>query len=124
VRAWVPNPDAMLKPGEFVRVVVVFPDVRDAVLVPQRAVIDQQGGTYTLVVTPDDMVESRRVALGATHDGMQQITEGLAAGERVIVDGVQKARPGQKVVARPLGSDGGPAVAAPAQKDAAAASAE
>ena len=126
VRAWVPNPDAMLKPGEFVRVVVVFPDVRDAVLVPQRAVIDQQGGTYTLVVTQEDTVESRRVTLGATHDGMQQITEGLAAGERVIVDGVQKARPGQKVVAKLMGADAdaGPAVAAPAQKDAAAASAE
>ena len=96
VRALVPNPEGALKPGEFVRVVVVFPDVRDAVLVPQRAVVDQQGGTYVLVVKGDDSVESRRVALGSTHDGMQQITDGLAPGERVIVDGVQKARPARR----------------------------
>lgn len=100
VRALVPNPDAALKPGEFVRVVVIFPDVTDAVLVPQRAVVDQQGGTSVLVVKSDDSVESRSVALGASHDGMQQVTSGLASGERVIVDGVQKARPGQKVVAK------------------------
>jgi membrane fusion protein (multidrug efflux system) len=125
VRAWVPNPDALLKPGEFVRVVVVFPDVRDAVLVPQRAVQDQQGGTYLLVLKADDTVESRAVTIGASHDGMQQITEGLAAGERVIVDGVQKARPGQKVVVKPMGANGAPAVAAPGEPaDAAAASAE
>jgi len=101
VRALVPNPEGALKPGEFVRVVVVFPDVRDAVLVPQRALQEQQGGSYVLVVKPDDSVESRRVTLGAAHDGMQQITDGLASGERVIADGVQKARPGQKVVAKP-----------------------
>jgi RND family efflux transporter MFP subunit len=125
VRAWVPNPDAVLKPGEFVRVVVVFPDVRDAVLVPQRAVQDQQGGTYVLVVKGDDTVESRKVAIGPTHDGMQQITDGLVAGERVIVDGVQKARPGQKVVAKAMSGDRGvPAVAAPAEQDAAATSGE
>jgi multidrug efflux pump subunit AcrA (membrane-fusion protein) len=52
-----------------------------------------------LVVTPDDIVESRRVRIGALHDGQREIIEGLAAGERVITDGVQKARPGQKVVA-------------------------
>ena len=100
VRALVPNPEGALKPGEFVRAVVVFPDVSDAVLVPQRAVIDQQGGTYVLVVKDEGTVESRSVALGASHDGMQQLKSGLSAGERVIVDGVQKARPGQKVVAK------------------------
>jgi hypothetical protein len=58
------------------------------------------------VVKGDDTVESRAVALGVTHDGMQQISEGVAAGERVIVDGVQKARPGQKVAAREMTADG------------------
>ncbi len=116
VRALVPNPEGALKPGEFVRVVVVFPDVRDAVLVPQRALQDQQGGSYVLVVKPDDSVESRRVTLGATHDGMQQITDGLASGELVIADGVQKARPGQKVVPKPW-TDGGAASEAAAQAE-------
>jgi membrane fusion protein (multidrug efflux system) len=114
VRALVPNPDGALKPGEFVRVAVIFPDVRDAVLVPQRAVVDQQGGATVLVVKDDGTVESRPVRLGAAHDGMQQITDGLAAGERVITDGVQKARPGQTVVTRGAVEAAPPASAPPA----------
>jgi membrane fusion protein (multidrug efflux system) len=102
VRALVPNPDGALKPGEFVRVIAIFPDIADAVLVPQRAILDQQGGTYVLVVNDDDTVVQRPVRLGALHEGLQQIVEGLSAGERVIAEGVQKARPGGKVVATPL----------------------
>jgi len=119
VRAIVPNPDGLLKPGEFVRVVVVFPDVQNAVLVPQRAVLDQQGGTYVLVVKSDGVVEQRQVALGAAHQGMQQIADGLVSGEQVIVDGVQKARAGQKVVAK----QAPPETKAPAEAEAPAAGA-
>src|SRR5262249_13910316 len=100
LRAKVPNPEGMLKPGEFVRVIVVRPDVTDALLVPERAVQDQQGGNYVLIVKSDGTVESRTVTIGATHEGLQQITEGVSLGEQVVVDGVQKARPGQKVVTR------------------------
>jgi membrane fusion protein (multidrug efflux system) len=105
VRARVPNPDAVLEPGEFVRVVALFPDVTDAVLVPQRGILDEQAGVYVLVLKDDDSLEHRSVKPGAVHDGLQHIVEGLAPGERIVVDGVQKARPGQKVVARPLPSD-------------------
>src|SRR6185295_5670320 len=102
LRAQVPNPDARLKPGEFVRVIVIRPDVTNALLVPERAVQEQQGGSYVLVVKRDGTVESRAVELGASHGAMQQITKGVASGEHVIVDGVQKARPGTKVAAREL----------------------
>lgn len=102
VRAKFDNPDGVLKPGEFVRVTAIFPPRTDAILVPQRAVLDQQGGSYLLVVKDDDTVESRRVVLGVAQDGMQQIVDGLAAGERVIADGVQKVRPGQAVSPKPL----------------------
>ena len=103
VRARVPNPEGDLKPGEFVRVTAVFPDVADAVLVPQRAVQQEQAGSILLVVGEGGMVERRDVTLGVAHDGLQQITSGLAAGERVIVDGLQKARPGSPVTAREEG---------------------
>jgi RND family efflux transporter MFP subunit len=103
VRAVVANPNGALKPGEFVRAIAVFPDRSDAVLIPERAVQDEQGGSFVLVVKADDVVESRRVTTGALHDGLREITEGLAAGERVIVDGVLKARPGQKVVPKAAG---------------------
>jgi membrane fusion protein (multidrug efflux system) len=102
VRALVPNPGAVLKPGEFVRVIVVFPDVHDAVLVPERSVQEQQGGSFVLVVKPDDVVEARPVQLGVAHEGLQQITAGVVVGERVIADGVLKARPGTKVVPQEL----------------------
>jgi len=102
MRAVVENPDGALEPGEFVRVVAIFPDRTGAILVPERAVIDQQGGTYVLVVGDDDTVESRRVSLGVAHQGMQQIVDGLAIGERVIADGVQKARVGGKVAPKPI----------------------
>ncbi len=59
-----------------------------------------------LVVTGDGTVESRVVTVGPSHDGLQQITKGVAAGERVVVDGVQKARPGQKVAARDMDASG------------------
>jgi membrane fusion protein (multidrug efflux system) len=100
VRALVPNPDDVLKPGEFVRVVAIFPDFPDATLVPERAVIEEQGGSYVLIVGDDSKVVYRRVRAGGTHDGLRRIVEGLTAGERVIVDGVQKARPGTVVQAR------------------------
>ena len=112
VRARVPNPEGTLKPGEFVRVTVIFPDVPDAVLVPERAVLDEQGGAYVLVVKADDTVEYRKVERGGVHDGMQQLVSGVTAGERVIADGVQQAQPGMKVSPKPL------AEAAPAPAEA------
>ena len=93
----------MLKPGEFVRVTAILPPRTGAILVPQRSVIDQQGGSYVLVVKDDDTVDvAPRLRWGSRSDGMQQIVDGLSAGERVIADGVQKARPGQKVSPKPL----------------------
>ncbi len=97
VRAVVPNPDGDLKPGEYVRVVTVWPDIAEAVVVPERAVQDEQGGSYVLVVGAEDKVEQRPVTLGAAHEGMLHIASGLAAGERVVVEGVQQARPGTRV---------------------------
>jgi membrane fusion protein (multidrug efflux system) len=106
VRARVPNPEGDLKPGEFVRVTAIFPDVTDAVLVPQRAVQQEQAGSFVFVVGADGMVENRAVELGVAHDGLQQIRAGLRVGERVIVDGLQKARPGSPVTAREEGGSG------------------
>ncbi len=112
VRAVIPNPAGTLKPGQFVRAIAVFPDRRDSVLVPERAVQEEQGGSFALVVKADDVVESRRVVTGALHDGMREIVSGVAAGDRVIVDGVQKARPGQKVIAKSI-AETPPAAKAP-----------
>jgi len=107
-RASVPNPDGTLKPGEFVRVTVVFPD-REAVVVPARAIRAEQGETAVLVVGADDEVDFRRIELGIAVDGLREVAAGLEPGERVIVEGQQKARPGARVVARPLDAAAGDA---------------
>ena len=105
VRARVPNPDGALRPGQFVRVVASFPDVPAAVLIPQRAVLDEQGGSYVLLVKDDDTVERRPIHPGRMVDGRQEVLEGLTGGEKVIVDGVQGVRPGDTVRAVPTGAD-------------------
>lgn len=112
-RALVPNEDGALKPGQFVRVVAVLPERRDAVLVPERAVVEEQGGAYVYVVPESRTVEYRRVEAGASHDGWRRIASGLAAGERVVVEGVQKARPGSPVMPREADA-GAPSAAASA----------
>lgn len=104
VRAVVPNPEGELKPGEFVRVIAVFPELLNAVLVPERSVLEEQGGSYVLVVDDASKVAYRHVTPGPSHQGRRQIAEGLKEGERVIVDGVQKARPGDVVQAREDGA--------------------
>lgn len=104
LRARVPNPEGVLRPGQFVRVIAEFPDVPRAVLVAQRAVLDEQGGSYVLLVGANDIVERRPVRPGRAVEGRQEILEGLAAGERVIVDGVQSVRPGDVVRAEPADS--------------------
>jgi multidrug efflux pump subunit AcrA (membrane-fusion protein) len=107
VRAQVPNPEAPLKPGEFVRVIVVRPDVTDALLVPQRAVQEQQGGSYLLVVKDDGTVESRTVTIGVAHDGHAADPAGRvrrrARDRRGRAEGAARA---SKVAAREMSEDG------------------
>lgn len=101
LRATFPNPDRLLLPGQFVTIEVERADARPALLVPQMAVQQDQQGHSVLVVGPDDRVEARRVALGERHGDDWVVESGLAAGERVIVEGLQKVRPGVEVVATP-----------------------
>jgi hypothetical protein len=89
-----------------VRVIVLAPDITDALLVPQRAVQDQQGGSYVLVVKADGTVESRPVQLGAVHDGLQQITRASHWARRSWSKGCRRRGQVQKVAGREAGMDG------------------
>lgn len=106
MRAVVPNPDGALRPGQFVRVFARFPEEERAIVVPQRAVLDEQGGSYVLVVAADDSVERRPVRPGRMVAGRQEILSGLEGGERVIVDGLQGLRPGVKVQPEAVAKEG------------------
>ena len=95
-RAVFPNPDLLLRPGQHVTVVVAREPVTELVI-PQAAVQQDQAGRFVLVVGPDETVESRRVALGIQEGTGWVVEQGLEPGELVIVEGLQKVRPGVRV---------------------------
>jgi membrane fusion protein (multidrug efflux system) len=97
VYASFPNPERMLRPGLFGRVRVVVEARPDTLLVPQRSVQVTQGVSSVLVVDKEDAVAQRVVTLGERFRDFFIVTEGLKPGERVVVEGVQKAIPGRKV---------------------------
>jgi RND family efflux transporter MFP subunit len=96
-RAILANADQVLLPGMFVRVRVPVGRQEKALLVPDSALGTDQGGRYLLVVNKDDVVEQREVEVGALEGTLRVIEKGINAGDNVIVDGIQRAIPGQKV---------------------------
>ena len=97
VRATVPNPDQVLIPGGVVGVTVERGAPKQALTVPQAAVLLDQAGRYVLVVDAAKKVEQRRITTGAEQGRDIVVTDGLKEGEQVIVEGIQKVRPGQVV---------------------------
>jgi membrane fusion protein, multidrug efflux system len=102
VRAVFPNPNGILVDGQHVTVVAETSKGENALIIPQQALQVDQTGAYVLVVDKDDKVQLRRLELGPIRGASVVVTKGLAAGERVIVEGVQKVRPGQVVQATDL----------------------
>ncbi len=98
VRAIFPNPERTLLPGMFVRARIEEGQRAGALLVPQRAVSrDHAGNAFALVVSADDKVERRPLTIERALGDQWLVSAGLAAGDRVILDGLQKARPGAQV---------------------------
>ena len=97
VRATVPNPERQLVDGQFVTAVFKERKEQPHLVVPQSAVQIDQAGSYVLVVDGTGKVELRRIKTGANQDTDVIVESGLKEGEKVIVDGVQKVRPGQTV---------------------------
>jgi membrane fusion protein (multidrug efflux system) len=105
LRTVFPNTEELLLPGMFVRAVIAEGVQEGAILVPQRGVTrDPRGNAMALVVGADDLVEARPVTLGRALGDQWLVESGLAAGDRVIIEGVQKARPGSPVKAVAVGS--------------------
>lgn len=98
VRALFPNPDHLLLPGMFVRAEIVEGVRAQALLVPQRGVTrDREGNATALIVTKDNQVELRTLTAGRAVGNHWLVEKGLAAGDRVIVEGLQKVAPGATV---------------------------
>ena len=99
-RAILDNPDRLIAPGMFCRVRLPFGDPAEALLVPDRAIGIEQGRRTVAVVGADDRVTIREITPGKLDGSMRVVTKGLAAGDRVIVSGLQRVRDG--AVVRPV----------------------
>ena len=100
LRASFPNPEKLLVPGLYVRTVLGRKEASSKLTIPQSAIQEDQAGKFVMVVDPDNKVEQRRVKSGRADAGNIVIKDGLQAGENVIVEGIQKVRPGIVVDAK------------------------
>src|SRR5262245_7203849 len=99
-----PNPGNILRPGQYARLRSVTSNKEGALLVPQRAVTELQGGYQVAVVAPDNKVELRSVKVGLRVNSMWIIESGLKAGESVVAEGTQRLRSGSVVSPKPFGN--------------------
>ena len=103
IRAEFPNPDGILLPGMYVRAVLNTGTAPNAILVPQQAIThNTKGQPVAMLVNADNKVESRIVITAGAIDNQWLITKGLAAEDKVIVEGLQRIRPGMTVTVVPL----------------------
>jgi membrane fusion protein, multidrug efflux system len=102
VAAVFPNPNNILRPGQFARVRAVTKTREKALLVPQRAVTEMQGSYQVAVVTPENKVDIRPVKVGERAGNLWIIDQGLHPGERVVVEGLQKLKAGMTVEPKPF----------------------
>ena len=97
LRATFPNPRGIILPGLYVTVQAESTAKMQLPLIPQASVQQDQGGHFVLVIKPDNTVETRQVELGRRINAMWVVKSGLKPGEHIIVQGLQKVRPGSKV---------------------------
>ena len=96
-----PNPELTLRPGQYATARAEIGSIPNALLIPQQAVSQLQGGNQVAVVSADGKAEIRAIKVGPTFGQMIVVTDGLKAGEKVIVEGFQKVRQGTQVLAKP-----------------------
>jgi membrane fusion protein (multidrug efflux system) len=97
VRVKFPNADRLLVPGQYVNVILKSANPEKRIVIPQAAIQENQAGPFVLVVNGEGRVETRPVRTGQRMDDGIVIIEGLVDGETLIVEGIQKARPGAEV---------------------------
>src|ERR1700726_287954 len=96
-----PNPELTLRPGQYATARAEIGSIPNALLITQQAVSQLQGGNQVGVVSADGKAEIRAIKVGPTFGQMIVVTDGLKAGEKVIVEGFQKVRQGTQVLAKP-----------------------
>lgn len=102
VAAIFPNPDSILRPGQFARVKALLGTRKDAIVIPQRAVKEVQGRFLVGIVGADNKVSIKEVKAGQQYGQLWVIDDGLKPGEKVIAEGIQKVKDGMTVVTKPF----------------------
>jgi len=97
IRARFDNPDRLLVPGLYVSAILGTSERQTELMIPQAAVQEDQAGRFVMVVDPEDKIERRLITTGRQFGGELVVTGGLEPDERVVVEGIQKVRPGMKV---------------------------
>ncbi len=97
IRARFENPDRLLVPGLYVSAILGTSERQTELMIPQAAVQEDQAGRFVMVVDPEDKIERRLITTGRQFGGELIVTGGLNPDERVVVEGIQKVRPGMKV---------------------------
>lgn len=105
VRAQFDNADGRLIPGQFVRLLMGQPRTERAMTISERAVGTDQNKKYVMVVGDDNKAEYREVSLGASVDGQRVVSSGLKVGERIVVKGLQRVRPGAAIAPQVVAMD-------------------
>jgi membrane fusion protein, multidrug efflux system len=100
-----PNPELTLRPGQYGIARAEIKTIPNALLIPQKAVSQLQGSNMIAVVNPDGKAEIRAIKVGETYQGLIVVSEGLKAGEKVIVEGFQRVRQGTPVSAKPYSAE-------------------
>lgn len=101
-RASIPNKSGLLRPGQYVRVMLEMPYTVKAILVPQSAIQADQQGNFVLAVNPAHIVERHNVILGDRLEDKVVVSQGVDVGMRIVVRGLQRIRPGQTVTAKEM----------------------
>jgi RND family efflux transporter MFP subunit len=102
LRGTFPNADRLLSPGMFVRIRLPIGEPHDSLIVPEEALGTDQGRKFVYVIDDKNLAQYRSVTVGAAYgEGMREITDGLKPGERVVVTGLQRVRPGNPVTPTP-----------------------
>jgi multidrug efflux system membrane fusion protein len=111
VRAVFDNKDGALLPGQFARLRMGQAKTGSAILINERAVGTDQSKKFVMVVGPDNKTVYREVTLGATVSGLRVATSGLKSGERIVVNGLQRVRPGTLIAPQPVAMEAKPELA-------------
>jgi multidrug efflux system membrane fusion protein len=111
-RAMFANPDGRFIAGQFVKVRIAQPRSAPVLVVSERAIGTDQDKKFVMVVGSDNTAAYREIKLGAMADRLRIVSNGLASGERIVVNGLQRVRPGDRVAPEPVNMDGTPSAEA------------